>query len=188
MSSFHLIIKTITIVLSPFLLLAACTKEEPAYLDKYVGSYTVKEIYWTGPFAYLDGDSIGRKDLMEEFDGCPGYVENLVKAKVEKLDEGRLRYTANVPVYVSDPETGNGVVIYYEAQFDAKWNGTKGSQVITAEDYYPKLSEGLVGANSISLDCSNISSDSFEIRVYCSLPDKDKNLNKGYMYLSFKKD
>ena len=174
------------IAISLCLLLAACTKEESA-LDKYVGSYSIDEIFWSGSFAYLNGDGIGSKYLLEEFQGCPGFVQDWVKGRVKKIDKSTLCFISAIPVFVTDTDTGKGEVKYYGVEILADWDESNRGKIVSSETFYPTLPEGMVGATRVVLLESAITPNSFEIRVDCSLPDDKKNLNEGMMYLTFKK-
>ena len=173
------------IAISLCLLLAACTKEESA-LDKYVGSYFIDEIH-SSCCAYLNGDGIGRHDLLEEFQGCPGFVQDWVKGRVKKIDKSTLCFISAIPVYVTDTDTGKGEVKYYGVEILADWDESNGGRIVSSESFYPAKLEGMVGATRMVLLKSRTTPNSFEILVDCSLPDDKKNLNEGVMYLTFKK-
>ncbi|MBR4821874.1 MAG: hypothetical protein IKZ71_01850 [Bacteroidales bacterium] len=156
-------------------------------MDKYVGSYSIDEIFWSGSFAYLNGDGIGSKYLLKEFQGCPGFVQDWVKGRVKKIDKSTLCYTLAIPVFVTDTDTGKGEVKYYGAQIRADWDDSNGGEIVSSESFYPAKLEGMVGATRMVLLKSDLTPNSFTILVDCSLPDDNKNLNEGVMYLTFKK-
>ncbi len=185
MNSFHLNIKTTAILFFLFMMSVACTKEESA-LDKYVGSYFIDEIH-SSCCAYLNGDGIGNYNLLKEFQGCPGFVQEWVKGSVKRIDKSTLCYTLAIPVFVTDTDTGKGEVKYYGAQIRADWDDSNGGEIVSSESFYPAKLEGMVGATRMVLLKSDITPNSFKLLVDCSLPDDKKNLNEGVMYLTFKK-
>ena len=171
-----------------FLLLAACTKEEPAYLDKYVGSYSIEEIHWTGLPVYLNGDTTGTHDLLDECENCPGFVKSWIKGSVKTISKDELVYTSIIPIYVTDVATGHGEFQYIEAVNKAKWYGIPDNTSIKGESFHPAQSEGFIGATDVRLYYKYITKDSYVLCVSCSLPDDKDNLNIGTMELTFKKD
>lgn len=165
---------------------SACTKDNiETDLSKYVGSYSIESIYWTGEPIDINGDGIGERDMLSEFKGIAGFIKEWIKGSVKEIAANTLSFNSIVPVYLTNTLSKKSNMEYYDADILAIWREDWGHPNFDTETYKPVIENSVIGARRAVL--YNINSNSYELHVECSLYEEFKGEINGTMIFTFVK-
>ena len=168
-------------------IISACTKvAADDDLTRYIGSYTIDSIYWTGEIVDINGDGIGERDLINEYYGLGGFVKDWVKGSVMMIDDTTVSFNSTIPVYVTDG-SDKYKIKYYDIPIQAIWHGEWGKPGFATETYFPATTDTYSGLINAYLEKSKIQPASYELHVKCCIPDKQKGQVEGTAIFTFSK-
>lgn len=177
------------------LCLSSCGKEhsESQANHRHCDTYYLSEALWDSDCLDLNGDGIGNEDLIYEFRGLQGFLENKRFAKLYKSPtaEGEIFINLHIPYHdvrkVGEEYYDYGCG-YIESSIQGKNNGTKTDESDFMAEEYNYKSPGDVGLNGLHKAAVYKLGDK-EMRIYVEMSVYDYQFqpHKGTLYLFYEK-